>query len=129
VKSLSGKNPVPLGTNLDGLFGDFFVICRNVSADVPECFVLTPAEVRKLAHKGEKDGKITYWLQPKQYAIARFSEQWKRVGVGSSEALPPAGGAPVTSNVRRRAQCKSGDFGVMARRYTTLRRDRFSPRG
>src|SRR6478672_10702373 len=42
VKSLSKKNPVPLGTKLDGLLGDFFIICRDVSADVPECFVLTP---------------------------------------------------------------------------------------
>ncbi len=30
VKALSKAAPVPLGTNLDRLFGDFFVICRNV---------------------------------------------------------------------------------------------------
>lgn len=65
VKTLSRRAPVPLGTHLNGLFGDFFVICRNVSTESPECFVLTPGEVRDLAHRGEKDGRVSYWLQPK----------------------------------------------------------------
>ena len=65
VKALSQLTPVPLGGNLERLFGDFFVICRNVALETPECFILTPAEVRKLAHKGVKNGKISYWLQTK----------------------------------------------------------------
>ena len=60
VKALSQRSPVPLGGKLEGLLGDFFIICRNVALDAPECFVLTPAEVRGLAHKGEKDGKISF---------------------------------------------------------------------
>ena len=52
VKALSQRSPVPLGTKLEALFGDFFVICRNLALDTPECFILTPAEVRSLAHKG-----------------------------------------------------------------------------
>ena len=44
IKALSRSNPVPLGGNLEKLFGDFFVICRNVATE-PECFVLTPVEV------------------------------------------------------------------------------------
>ena len=51
---------------------------RNVARDLPECFVLTPEEVRALAHKGEKDGKISYWLQPKQYETAQFHDKWDR---------------------------------------------------
>src|SRR5437762_7272156 len=65
VKALSQRSPVPLGMKLDTLFGDFFVICRNLALDTPECFILTPAEVRSLAHKGVKNTKISYWLQPK----------------------------------------------------------------
>ena len=42
VKALSKRNPVPLGTKLDNLFGDFFVVCNNVASDTPECYVLTP---------------------------------------------------------------------------------------
>ena len=83
VKALSARNPVPLGGRLDSLLGDFFIICRGVASDTPECFVLTPAEVRKLAHKGEKAGKVSYWLQPKQYESPRFRERWERIGRGA----------------------------------------------
>ena len=48
--------------------------------DSPESFVLTPDEVRKLAHIGEKNGKTSYWLQPKAYAVPAFKEQWQRIG-------------------------------------------------
>lgn len=82
VKTLSRRAPVPLGTHLNGLFGDFFVICRNVSTESPECFVLTPDEVRDLAHRGEKDGRVSYWLQPKQYENPTFREAWNRIGSG-----------------------------------------------
>ena len=57
VKALSKKVPVPLGAHTDGLIGDFFVVCCNVASDDPECFVLTPAEVQTLAHRGVKDDK------------------------------------------------------------------------
>src|SRR5919108_3274481 len=46
VKTLSKRHPVPLSGTLDRLLGDFFVICRNVVTDSPECFVLRPDEVR-----------------------------------------------------------------------------------
>src|SRR5205085_2932192 len=45
VKALSKRNPVPLGTKLDNLFGDFFVVCNHLESDPPTCYVLTPAEV------------------------------------------------------------------------------------
>jgi hypothetical protein len=88
VKSLSRRSPVPLGPKLEGLFGDFFIICRNVALDTPDCFVLTPAEVRTLAHRGEKDGKSSFWLQPAQYESVAFREQWQRIGTGATVTLP-----------------------------------------
>ena len=91
VKALSKRNPVPLGAKLDNLFGDFFVVCNNVASDAPACFVLTPAEVEALAHRGEKEGKLSYWLQPKHYAVSEFHEKWLRIGKGSNEALPIEG--------------------------------------
>src|SRR5438270_11621510 len=42
VKALSRRSPVPLGGKLEGLLGDFFIVCRNVALDMPQCFVLTP---------------------------------------------------------------------------------------
>lgn len=82
VKALSRRSPVPLGSNLDRFFGDFVVICRNVLDPNPESFVLTPEEVRRLAHRGEKDGRVSYWLQPKEYEQEAFREAWHRIGSG-----------------------------------------------
>lgn len=82
VKALTKRSPVPLGSDVDRLFGDFWVICSNVGSDTPECFVLQPAEVRKLAHRGEKDGRVSYWLQPKTYSTDQFREAWQRIGTG-----------------------------------------------
>jgi len=86
VKALSKRPPVPLGAHLDNLFGDFFIVCTKVATDVPECFVLTPSEVRKLAHRGEKEDRISFWLQPKQYEAAEFRDAWHRIGNGYADA-------------------------------------------
>jgi len=44
--------------------------------------VLLPAEVREHAHRGEKDGCISYWLQPKEYDEEAFKGAWQRIGQG-----------------------------------------------
>jgi hypothetical protein len=85
VKTLSKGSPVPLSNNLDHLFANYVVICRHVIRDEPECFVLTVDEIRQLVHKGEKNGKISYWLQPRDYAAKKFLEKWDRIGSGLSE--------------------------------------------
>jgi hypothetical protein len=82
VKTLSRGSPVPLSNKLDHLFANFVVICRHVLREKPECFVLTPEEVRRLAYRGEKDGKISFWLQPRDYAVEEFLEKWDRIGSG-----------------------------------------------
>jgi hypothetical protein len=87
VKALSQRSPVPLGNKLEGLFGDFLIVCRNVAVETPECFVLTPKEVCHLAHRGEKDGKTSFWLQPKQYEQSEFRDGWKRIGHGVAEIV------------------------------------------
>jgi hypothetical protein len=86
VKALSKRNPVPLSGTLDRLLGDFFVICRNVVMESPECFVLRPDEVRARAHRGEKAGRVSYWLPPKDYAVNEFREAWERIGYGLTVA-------------------------------------------
>ncbi len=79
VKTLSKKNPVPLGTSLDKVMGDYWVIVNNVVLS-PETYVLLPDEVKKGAHRGEKDGKVSYWLQPGSYCLDKFHEAWDRIG-------------------------------------------------
>lgn len=81
VKALSRRNPVPLGKSVDSFFGDWVVICRNLMAE-PQSFVLKPEEVRRLAHRGEKDGRVSYWLQPREYETDAYREAWARIGTG-----------------------------------------------
>ena len=79
VKSLSKRNPVPLGTSLDGCMGDFWVIVISVASS-PTAYVLLPSEVRDRAHRGEKDGRVSFWLQPAEYDHDQFREAWHRIG-------------------------------------------------
>ncbi len=78
VKALSKKAPVPLGQSLDKIMGDYWIIINNL-ATRPQCFVLTPSEVLARAHRGEKEGRVSYWLQPKEYALAEFEGKWERI--------------------------------------------------
>lgn len=81
VKTLTKRNPVPLGNSLDKIMGDYWLIINNVSAE-PVSFVLTPDEVKGRAHRGEKDGRVSFWLQPSAYDTPEFKEAWHRIGFG-----------------------------------------------
>lgn len=81
VKALSKRNPVPLGTSLDKIMGDVWVVVNKV-ATFPAAFILLPSEVRELAKRGEKEGRVSYWLQPTSYDQETFKERWERIGHG-----------------------------------------------
>src|SRR5262249_47159332 len=81
VKALAKRNPVPLGTSLEKLMGDFWIVVNRVTT-TPTAFILLPAEVKQRAHRGEKDGRISFWLQPKDYDQEPFKEAWERIGQG-----------------------------------------------
>lgn len=84
VKSLSKRPPVPLGTSVENLLGDFWVIVADVVSK-PVAFILTPDEVRELAHRGERNGRVSFWLQPKSYDRDEFREAWHRIGRGDGQ--------------------------------------------
>jgi hypothetical protein len=86
VKSLSKRNPVPLGTSLDKIMGHFWVIVYNVTTGDPVAFIMEPSEVKERAHRGEKDGHVSYWLQPDAYDTDEFREAWQRIGRGNAAA-------------------------------------------
>lgn len=90
VKTLSKRYPVPLGTGLDKIMGDFWIIVVNTGQQ-PSAFVMLPTEVKAMAHRGEKDGRISYWLQPVSYDRDEFREAWDRIGYGN-DIIKPAGG-------------------------------------
>jgi hypothetical protein len=79
VKTLSKKNPVPLGKSKDNIVGEWWIIVNNVASGSPCAYVLRPDEVRDLAHRGEKDGRVSYWLQPRAYCVKQFREAWDRI--------------------------------------------------
>jgi hypothetical protein len=97
VKALSRpKPPVPLGTSIDNFMGDWWIIVTNAAASNPECFIMKPDEVRRFAHRGEKDGRISYWLQPSKYHTDEFREAWDRIGRGDvalKEVVPQSASA------------------------------------
>jgi hypothetical protein len=72
VKALSKRAPVPLGNKLDNLYVDYLIICRNILKQ-PEIFITKTTDITTSIHKGEKDGRFSYWLQPKDY------ETFKRI--------------------------------------------------
>lgn len=83
IKSLSKRNPVPLGTSLDKIMGDWWIIVMKVVTD-PICYILTPDEVCDLGHRVEKDGRVSFWLEPKAYDQDQFREAWERIGRGDN---------------------------------------------
>jgi len=85
VKALSKRDPVPLGASMDKIMGDFWVIVNNVAKE-PSAFVMLPAEVKERAHRGEKAGQVSYWLQPASYDADEFREAWHRIGHGNDVA-------------------------------------------
>ncbi len=82
VKALSKRNPVPLGISLDRIMGDYWIIVNKAASGRPCAFILPPSEVRKRAHRGEKEGRVSYWLQPPSYDCPEFREAWERIGLG-----------------------------------------------
>lgn len=79
VKTLSKKTPVPLGKDISKIIGDFWVIVNDVLND-PKVYILAPEEVKKKAHRGEKDGRVSYWLQATSYELDKFKDAWQRLG-------------------------------------------------
>ncbi|MBI1387724.1 MAG: hypothetical protein GC154_04685 [bacterium] len=81
VKTLSKQSPVPLGTSLEKIMGDYWLIINNV-AKTPNSFVMEPREVKIRAHRGEKNGRLSHWLQRPAYDLPEFKEAWHRIGRG-----------------------------------------------
>ena len=81
IKSLSKRAPVPLGLSVDDLMGDFWIVVNGVATS-PKAYILLPSEVKGLAHRGEKEGRVSFWLQPPAYCQPQFEEAWSRIGEG-----------------------------------------------
>ncbi|MBX7133438.1 MAG: hypothetical protein K1X67_12260 [Fimbriimonadaceae bacterium] len=80
-KALSKRAPVPLGGSLDTLRSTWWIVTINANTASPTCYVLTRDEVKAAAHKGvSATGTVSFWLQPKSYALPAYEEAWERLG-------------------------------------------------
>jgi hypothetical protein len=82
IKSLLKRDYVPLGNSLDQIAGDWWIVVTKAISNEPQCFIMKPDEVRRLAHRGENDGRNLFWLHPRQYDVTEFREAWGRIGRG-----------------------------------------------
>ena len=78
VRSLSKRDPVPLGKN-PTIDADWVVVCTGVRGDSPRCYVLRPREVGKLATRDKRGPN--FWLE-QRYHTEEFAERWDRMGSG-----------------------------------------------
>lgn len=86
VKALSKRAAVPLGPSLDKVMCDHWIIVNKAVSEAPVAFILHPHEVKKLAKKNEKAGRVSYWLDPPQYDRDEFRGAWGRLGHGGLDA-------------------------------------------
>jgi len=98
VKALSRRSAVPLGTDLENIMGDWWVIVINVRTE-PLAFVMRPEEIKNRSTR-DKGGPRAYWLSARGYDDPKFRDAWLRIGRGD-DALElaragsnPARGAP-----------------------------------
>ena len=82
VKTLSGRQPVPLGKSREKIAGDYWIIVTNVSAEPPDphVFILRPDEVKQGTVHRKNGG--TSWLNrkgPKGYESADYQDAWHRL--------------------------------------------------
>ena len=80
VKSLSKRDDVWLPSSLDKITGDFWIIVNSLAMDAPRSYILLPHEVKALADRQEKEGRVMCWLTRRAYAVEAFEEKWERVG-------------------------------------------------
>ncbi|HBR56426.1 MAG TPA: hypothetical protein DEA22_02985 [Blastocatellia bacterium] len=82
VKALTKRDAVPLGTSLEKVMGGFWVEMNKLTSSAPSVFIMLPAEVKSLAQRREKEGRLSFWLQLTSYDQESFKEKWECIGHG-----------------------------------------------
>lgn len=81
-KGLTKRDPVGLGSNLDSLRSDWWIITIRAKTDAPICFIMKLQEVKDLAYHSDatksRSGAASIWLQPSAYDRPEFREAWYR---------------------------------------------------
>ena len=88
-KALSKKSDVPLGSNLDSLRSPWWIITLNAKSSDPICYILNLDEVKSLAGRDEKEGRVSFWLPFRKFAVEQFEEKWDRLETTMLTEVPP----------------------------------------
>lgn len=80
VRAFSRRKAVSLRATPDNILADYLVVCSKVIEDNPVCFILTQEEVRGLANRNKKGGRVSFWLELRDYETEQFRETWGRIG-------------------------------------------------
>lgn len=78
-KALSKRQAVPLGTKIDDLRSEWWVVTINANSDNPTCYIMRKEEVRLRASQDKNGG--AYWLEPRDYDHDEFRNAWDRIGM------------------------------------------------
>ena len=84
VKTLSKRDPVPVGSSLDSIMGDYWIVVDKMRTEQPRSFILSPSDVKELAHRSKNEDKGSYWIEPPKYDQDQFQEAWDRIGRGNT---------------------------------------------
>ncbi len=98
-KASAEQHPIALGTNLDDLRSEWWIITTHANSDHPICYVLKINDVRRLAKQDRNGGK--WWLDHREYGQDAFREAWNRIGeaggrhtdVAALQDSPPPSGS------------------------------------
>jgi hypothetical protein len=66
---------LPVGNSLEELYGNFWIIVTDATAEHPTTFVLRVDEVKALAHRAGQ-----YWIDYPHYVRQEWRERWDRIG-------------------------------------------------
>jgi len=76
-KALSKRSAIPLGTNVDKLQSDWWILTIHANSENPVCYILSLDEVRRLASQDKNGG--AFWLEARHYDRDEFREAWHRL--------------------------------------------------
>lgn len=79
VKALKSRAAAGFGSSLEGLNFDYLVVVNMHDDSEPTGYVLKIDELRTLMNRNEKDGRISYWLEIRDYENDKFKNAWSRI--------------------------------------------------
>lgn len=72
VKNLSKRNPIPVGSSLEKVMGDYWIVVVNIEKEKPDVYIFKPDEVKQLAHKSGE----SWWIEPPVYDKSLYKDAW-----------------------------------------------------